>query len=83
MLDRAVCCAERAGRADWLAAWAEWILSVSVADRVESRASFWGLGGIGGGGALEAEVVVGRGLSKGEVRRSTWEGLGCRGGACC
>ena len=44
--------------------------SVSAAEMVERRASFWGFGGIGGGGTFSVGVAVGRGASNGEVSRS-------------
>lgn len=64
-----------------IAAWRFW---VRVEERVESRASFSGLRGIGGAGRLEVET--GRAMSKGESRRlggGFGLGFGCWGGGCC
>lgn len=69
VLVRARCWARSGGMAEWVVWWVERIWDVSVCERVERRASFWGFGGIGGGVVVAAEVV-GRGVSKGEVRRS-------------
>lgn len=63
-----------------LEAYAEWICWVRVWERAERRASFWGLGGIGGGATLG--IAAGRGVSKGDVRRSS-TGLGLWGCCCC
>jgi len=73
---RAVCCALRAGRAERLAAWREWIREVRAAEMLVRRASFWGLGGMGGGGAFWTGLAAGRGVSNGEVRRSGRGALG-------
>lgn len=40
VLVKAVCCALRAGRAERLEAWMEWIRSVRAAEMLKSRASF-------------------------------------------
>ncbi len=53
-----------------------------VNERVERRASFSGLRGIGGAGRFE-EAATGSEMSKGESRRSVGGlglGLGCSGG---
>ena len=46
-----------------------------VCERAERRASFSGLGGMGGAGML-ADEDTGRLISNGESRRSTGGGLG-------
>ena len=50
----------------------EWRWVVSVREREERRASFSGLGGIGGAG--REGVSVGKGVSKGDERRSAGGG---------
>lgn len=54
--------------------------SVNVPEMAERRASFSGLGGIGG--AISGGELAGKGGSKGDERRSTG-GCGGLGGACC
>ena len=66
---RAACWAWRGAREevlDWMEACRVW---VRVREMAERRASFSGLGGMGGAGRLVG-WVVGRGVSEGEVRRS-------------
>ena len=56
-----------------MAVWLDWYIEMACSVRVEdiarSKASFCGLGGIGGAGALDN--CVGIGFSKGDVRRSS------------
>lgn len=59
-----------------LAACTAWIRSVRLAEMVERRASFWGLGGMGGGGTFSAGAAAGREVSNGDVSRSSNGGLG-------
>ena len=58
----------------------EWMCWVRVWEMAERRASFSGLGGIGGAGMNCVEALVGRGVSNGEVRRSAGAGGGGGGG---
>lgn len=75
VLERAVCWAVRAGRVEVLEVWAVAARVVRVLERCERRASFWGFGGMGGAAPVDCVVVVGKGASKGEVRRSVGEGF--------
>ena len=58
-----------------------------VDDIADSKASFSGFGGTGGTGRLLADVEAGKGMSKGDVSRSTGgfagAGFGCGGRCCC
>ncbi len=65
----AACWARRGGSAERFELCMDCICWVRVWERAERRASFWGLGGIGGGAILTG--WVGRAFSKGEVRRSS------------
>ena len=80
-VESAVCWDERWGRAEVFWEMAVWRFAVRVDERVERRASFSGLRGIGGAGRWEG--LTGREMSKGESRRlggGAGLGLGC---GCC
>ena len=84
------CWVERGERAEWDWVIKDWRVVVRWVERVVRRASFWGLRGTGGAGREVDEVVrvvdVGRGMSKGEERRSgagSGLGRGCGGGGRC
>ena len=87
VLVRARCWAESKGRALVLEVCMLLAREVSVLERWERRASFWGFGGIGGAEVVGCGVERGRGASKVEVRRSVgggffgWE-VGCGGWVC-
>ena len=75
VLERARFWARSAGRAVLFEVCISVARVVRVLERWERRASFWGFGGIGGAGAVDWGVAGGRGVSKGEVRRSVGGGF--------